>query len=636
MNKIILLPIPKKIVWNDGIFETERKVVSEIDTAFCEDFSHVKNELALFMDTNETGNENAARIVFIKKSDFEQEEYEIVVKTNKIIIYSSSDEGAFRAVTTLKQIHKQAHNIPCLSIWDKPDYKNRASMCDFRSKIPTLDTLKETVRMLADMKYNQFQLYFESFAFYYSNFPEFYGDEKVLTPDDIRALDEYCKSLYIELVPAQASFGHMSKWLARPELSHLGCTEPRSSSLNPLDPESIKVVEKIYDCILPCFSSDKVNICCDEVGELGKGKTEKAALEYGSGKLFMDFLNKIAELVKTKYGKKIMFWSDMINHNSDLWKYIPEGSTALLWGYNSWYMRFDKFSSLLQKSGIDYYVCPGTSNWGSFTGRTTNALYNIRRASDAGKEYGASGILITDWGNSGNPQFESISYFGYAVGASYSWNNTPSVIDYDETRSKLSLHDSWKHSYILHINHYNSIHYLDRVIFNCANANLGDILYRMGNYIYLESEDIGDSTRCFELYSLGFGKEGYNMQKGYMMEIDPVYYTNIEKYMYSIMEELEGAVPGDELTSLRIKEMICNCRMTYLLARGLYVQYYYYNDRIDKDVLKKAHDTANMLYEMIEEFKELWVKRSYPTFMSEAIGHFTRLAVSLKSLEESK
>jgi len=633
MDKIILLPIPKKITWESGNFTFNEKTKYYSEATDC---TYALRELRDFTGAEISCGNEASEIIFKHNSSFDEQEYELTVSENKITIVSYGSIGAFYAVKTLKTIYKQQKNIPCLHICDKPDIKIRATMFDFRYRIPTLETLKELVCLLSDMKYNQLQLYFESFAFYYSSFPQFYNGERVLMPEEIKELDEFCKERFVELVPCQASFGHMTNWLAHEELAHLGCNEKSSGSLNPLDPGSIELVEKIYDCILPCFSSDKVNICCDEVGELGFGKTAEAAEKYGKGKLFTDFLNKIHKLVSDKYGKKVMFWSDMVQRHPELWNDIPDDCTVLLWGYNAWYMRFDKFAPQIQKSGLDFYVCPGTSNWSSFTGRSANALYNIRKAAQAAEDCGASGILITDWGNSGNPQFEPISYFGYAVGASYGWNGTPSVIDYDETRSKLKLFDSWKHSYILHINHYNSIHYLDKLVFNCKNVCLGDTLYRMGNYLFLESEDVGDSTRCAEIYALGFGKEGYNMQKGYMKDINPVYYKNIVVYMQSIIEELNTAVPEDDKTALAISEMLCNCKMVKLMAETLAVQYYYYNEQIDEKILNDALKIADELKALKEEFVSLWNIRNHPAHSDFAVGRFSEIENALRNLEISK
>jgi hexosaminidase len=43
----------------------------------------------------------------------------------------------------------------------------------------------------------------------------------------------------------------------------------------------------------------------------------------------------------------------------------------------------------------DFYVCPGTSSWNTLTGRTKNAIGNLRNAAVNGHATGAEGYLIT-------------------------------------------------------------------------------------------------------------------------------------------------------------------------------------------------------------------------------------------------
>ena len=68
------------------------------------------------------------------------------------------------------------------------------------------------VDILSDLKYNQLQLYMESFVYEYKNFPEYTKDTDPLTQAEIRELDAHCKERFMLLVPNQNSFGHMAAW----------------------------------------------------------------------------------------------------------------------------------------------------------------------------------------------------------------------------------------------------------------------------------------------------------------------------------------------------------------------------------------------------------------------------------------
>src|SRR6185503_15568056 len=58
----------------------------------------------------------------------------------------------------------------------------------------------------------------------------------------------------------------------------------------------------------------------------------------------------------------------------------------------------------------------------SFAGRADNALRNLALAAVAGREAGARGYLITDWGDFGHLQPLSVSYLGFLAGAGFAWN----------------------------------------------------------------------------------------------------------------------------------------------------------------------------------------------------------------------
>jgi hypothetical protein len=70
-----------------------------------------------------------------------------------------------------------------------------------RNKIPTIETLKVIAQLLADLKYNHLELYIEGFSFAYPSFRRLWeGKETPLTGDEIKELDAFCRSGFIDLV----------------------------------------------------------------------------------------------------------------------------------------------------------------------------------------------------------------------------------------------------------------------------------------------------------------------------------------------------------------------------------------------------------------------------------------------------
>ncbi len=79
-----------------------------------------------------------------------------------------------------------------------------------------------------------------------------------------------------------------------------------------------------------------------------------------------------------------------------------------------------------------------TSCWRSITGRTAERRANIRRAAREGAENGATGFLITDWGDSGHHQQWPIALHAIAEAADAAWN-ADDLDDFDPRATSLHV-----------------------------------------------------------------------------------------------------------------------------------------------------------------------------------------------------
>ena len=71
----------------------------------------------------------------------------------------------------------------------------------------------------------------------------------------------------------------------------------------------------------------------------------------------------------------------------------------------------------IAEMGRKQIVCPGTWTWTKLCENTRNATQNIIRMANYGKEYGALGVLNTNWGDWGNPCSLELSMHGLLLGA---------------------------------------------------------------------------------------------------------------------------------------------------------------------------------------------------------------------------
>jgi hypothetical protein len=348
-----------------------------------------------------------------------------------IVLKAHDRAGLYYGVCTLIQVLQQSpdHKLPCLTIADWPDFLARGVMLDIsRDKVPTLETLMALIDRLSTWKINQVQLYTEH-TFAYRKHPIVWEKASPLTAEEILFLDQYCRNRCIELVPNQNSFGHMARWLKFPVYADLAEVsgdfpvpwgiEHGPFSLSPVEPGSLELIRELFDELLPNFTSKTINVGCDETFDLGKGKSKQMCDTIGEGRVYLDFLLKIYRDLSRR-GYKMMFWGDIIVQHPELVPELPSDMIALPWGYEANHP-FDAECAQFAEAGLEFYVCPGTSSWNCIGGRTTNALGNLLNAAENGLKHGASGYLITDWGDCGHWQVLPVSYLGFMAGAAFSW-----------------------------------------------------------------------------------------------------------------------------------------------------------------------------------------------------------------------
>ena len=357
------------------------------------------------------------------------ESYSITITATDFEVTAAAEAGLFYGVQTLKQLLRTyGSRFPALAIRDHPALAHRGLMLDVsRSKVPTLETLFRLVDGLAAYKYNQLQLYVEH-TFDFAHHPDIGAGTDPLTPEDMLRLDQYCRERHVELVPNLQSFGHQRHLLSLPQYAHLDEVGWRWS-LTPAREETYQLLDDLYQDFLPNFSSAWLNVDCDETWDLATGQSKALAAERGKGRVYLEHILRLRELA-AKHGRRIMLWADVLLHYPELVSELPEDVLLLDWAYEA----ADVYTTTrtIGASGRSFWVCPGTSSWNTLFPRLDNALTNIRNYVRDGLRAGASGMLLTDWGDYGHYQPLSASWYPYLFGAATAWTGaqtTPEEFD---------------------------------------------------------------------------------------------------------------------------------------------------------------------------------------------------------------
>lgn len=585
----MIFPKPKEAIYTEGIYQMK---------------NYEKNtELLYLFEKYKNGDDDVKINIDLSLA---KDEYSLLINESGINIGASGDEGIFRAVTSLKQlIESNGKNLGFCSVKDKPDFENRCYLLDVSyGRMPKLNILKRYVDLMAELKYNEFQLFFEKFVFDYKAYPKYTEGFECYTPEDIKELNDYCKKRYIKLVPYVGSFGHLRVWLEQDEFKHLriGDDTRNTGTINPLLTESLEFLDNLYESLFPlCDSSDMANVGFDESSGLGKYQTEEACNKTGKEKVYTDWLNKVADHVRTKYGRRCQYFTDMI-HNFDDEDYVldnvPKDGLALIWGYDPIpTAMMEKWCMTLEKHNVPFYVCPSSSTWGCSTSRYDVLTFNLQLLAEIGQRHGAVGYMYTDWGaGDGHNSFPVWNLIPAAIGGQYAWNAGAKQNNY------LMKADFIK----------NAKKFTDKKYFD--GKNVSEYIYRLGQYYLLEPERIPGFAMSMRLIDKPLTEAALPGDFDLLECGDDFYFDNVISYVKRIMADVKK-IDFDENFK---RQILVNSNQVIIGAETTKIRY----NRVATE--EKIDELINLIDENLKEYEILWERENYSKgkedFMNMLIG----------------
>ena len=602
---LVLLPIPRDVAFTGSaravagpaqVFVTDKGLAAATEILR----ESVDTVYAATSRASAGGQSVSIRVAVNPAAVPQDQGYRLAIDADAIHLTGHDAPGVFYGAMTLRQIARQyagTQALPLGVIEDWPDFPTRGVMLDVaRCKVPEMATLFALVEHFAEWKFNQLQLYTEH-SYAYRGHHTVWEEASPMTAEQIRALDAYCKARYIELVPNQNSFGHMGRWLGKPEYQHLSEMPGGGGDLCPVDPGSIALLADMYRDMLPNFSSGQFNVGCDETWSLGKGRSKAACGQHGVGRVYFDFLLQIHELCQEQ-GRAMQFWGDIIMHHPELIPEIPKGMIAMEWGYEANHP-FAAHGKKFAASQIPFYVVPGTSTWNSLVGRTDNALANLRNAAENGLANGAIGYLVTDWGDGGHWQFQPMSYLPFAYAAGVSWAYDANK-DLDAARA------------------------VDVHLFEDAAGVMGRLAHDLGN-AHLQS-GVHQGNRSFYYSLLQYNLEGKpdeSMTAAGLLrtleEVDRVMARLPDARM--ACPDAEQIQHEFELAAALIR-LACHLGIARVEAGGV---------GTSAIPTVQRHELASQLEALIPEFRQLWLARNRCGGLKESAGRFERLLKLLQA-----
>jgi hexosaminidase len=367
-------------------------------------------------------------------SSFSDQGYLLYADKSRIVVAGKTGQGLFYGVQTLRQLlHPKGRTYfpgstlecPAVSIRDWPSMEWRGVHDDIsRGPIPTLEYTKKQIRLLASYKVNMFALYMEH-VFDFKSQPLMAPKEAALTPDQIGEIVKYAAKYYVTILPEQQTFGHLHHALKYEIYSDIVET-PHGHVLTPTNEKSYDFIRSLYAELVPLFPGPFLHIGADETFELGQGQTKARVDQVGLGRVYMEHLQKVHEILQP-YHKRLMFWGDIAVKYPELLTILPKDIIAVPWDYAD-KPSFDNILQPYKAAGLSIIVAPGASDWNVIWPNLDVAYVNIRNFVRDGQKVGAIGMLNTTWDDDGESLFE-MTWPAMTFGASAGWQSGESNID---------------------------------------------------------------------------------------------------------------------------------------------------------------------------------------------------------------
>ncbi|MCG8371981.1 MAG: beta-N-acetylhexosaminidase, partial [Balneolales bacterium] len=448
---LYLIPSPKQITYNEGVFELKGEIAVTLyfndkeeeafQFALLEEEAKRSTEVVLSLGEGtekriivgiDGGGRAFTRLArqhdMLPDETLGEEGYRLLVSPNLVLVSANTTRGAFYGVQTLRQLFRTQRvvgSVPSLKIKDWPDLEIRGMMDDIsRGPVPTKEYMRQQIERMAGMKINLLTYYTQDVVKTESH-PSFAPPGGALDIEEWAELADYAKKFHIDLVGNFQSFGHFQNILKHPEYAHLG---ESGSLLSPAFEESYQLLSDIYHEMIPAFHSEYFHINSDETFDLGTGASKAMVDSLGKGVVYANHIKRIYDII-TPMGKKIMMWGDIVLKHPEILELLPKDIIMVTWGYDD----MDDYSHMInpfKEAGYSTLVSTGILNSWSVMPDFNVAKGNIEGFVAEAKKQEVLGMLNTIWDDGGFALF-SKDWYGVAYAADQSWTSNPGDKTYD-------------------------------------------------------------------------------------------------------------------------------------------------------------------------------------------------------------
>jgi hexosaminidase len=237
-----LIPYPLEVNATNSAFALDKNSIiqtTESDANFIELgyflSRRIKDKIDVNISVNKYGPESKGKIIYINRIESDKlsndEAYQLIITNDSVKINSSTAEGAFRGIQTLRQIIPETGNdtlaeqkmwlIPTGEITDEPIFEYRGVMLDVARHFFSVDDVKKYIEVLTYYKINKLHLHLtddQGWRIEIKSWPKLTtvgGSTEVggasggfYTQEDYKEIVDYAAKRYITVIPEVDMPGH--------------------------------------------------------------------------------------------------------------------------------------------------------------------------------------------------------------------------------------------------------------------------------------------------------------------------------------------------------------------------------------------------------------------------------------------
>lgn len=357
------------------------------------------------------------------------EAYLLNIQEDGVLAWSASLIGLHYALQTLRQI-LNGKELFELSIVDWPDLLWRGVHVDAKGERPRFAKLIRTLKEWSHFKVNMVLFEYED-AFPYSHRPEIVGPLAYSTWE-VQEIQHQARNHFITIVPLVQSIGHVEYILRNPDYAFLRENGEIAQFCSSRDEVFRVIGDLIHEVAEAHPDSPWIHIGGDEAWYLGgcvdcANKMEKI----GMGRLYIDHMNRVIQLVK-KAGKRPIMWDDVLRRldNREEIKRLDQSCIIHYWDYQTCGSSLNSdWILFLQSHGFQVLggsAMRGASGMDSYCPEFGQRYRNSKNWGYTADRFSMPGVIATSWGRYGTlkPLIEpfDLGWYGAIAAAEHFWN----------------------------------------------------------------------------------------------------------------------------------------------------------------------------------------------------------------------